>query len=199
MKKIVSLILLFVIIQTSNVFAQKNGEVDGVLIPRTVKFSNKEILLNGVGVRSKFVFDVYTQALYLTNLSSDPNEIINSNSTMGMIFYMVSPLVTSKKFSRNLDAGIRRTVGDNKWKTFKPELDLLEEFVSKGDIKKNDTFYIIYNDTDSSIWILKNGMLQGKIPGLEFKKAFFGIWLSEKPVNETLKNELLGKIISVKS
>ena len=192
------LLLLFIIL-SNFAFSQNSDSVSKVTIPQTVKFAGKEITLNGIGNRTKLWFDVYTQALYLTNPSSDANEIINSNSTMGMIFYMVSPLVTSKKFSRNLDAGIRRTVGDNKWKTFKPELDLLEEFVSKGDIKKNDTFYIIYNDTDSSIWILKNGMLQGKIPGLEFKKAFFGIWLSEKPVNETLKNELLGKIISVKS
>lgn len=192
MKKIVSLILLFVIIQTSNVFAQKNGEVDGVLIPRTVKFSNKEILLNGVGVRSKFVFDVYTQALYLTNLSSDPNEIINSNSTMGMIFYMTSPLVTSKKFSNNLDAGIRKTVGDEKWATFKSEIQSMREFVSLDKIVKNDVFNLIYNDVDSSIWVIKNGVVKGKIPGFEFKKAFFGIWLSDKPVKESLKKELLG-------
>lgn len=155
--------------------------------------------LNGFGNRTKLWFDVYTQALYLTNLSSNANEIINSNSTMGMIFYMVSPLVTTKKFNKNLNASLRKTIGDSKWISFKSELDLLEEFVSKGNIKKNDVFNVIYNDTDSSIWILKNGMFQGKIFGLEFKKAFFGIWLSDKPVKETLKNELLGKIISVKS
>jgi Chalcone isomerase-like len=192
MKKIVSLILLFVIIQNSNVFAQNTGEVDGVLIPRTVKFSNKEILLNGVGVRSKFIFDIYTQALYLTNLSSDPNEIINSNTTMGMIFYMTSPLVTSRKFSSSLDASLRKTVGDEKWESFKTELALMTEFVNLDKIVKNDVFNLIYNEVDSSIWVIKNGVVKGKIPGFEFKKAFFGIWLSDKPVKESLKKELLG-------
>lgn len=192
MKKITSLLLLFVLIQSGNIFAQKTGEVDGVLIPRTVKFSNKEILLNGVGVRSKFIFDVYTQALYLTNLSNDPIEIMNSNSTMGMIFYMTSPLVTANKFSRSLDAGIRKTVGDEKWLTFRKEIDLMEELVSLDKIVKNDVFNIIYNDVDSSIWVIKNGVVKGKILGFEFKKAFFGIWLSDKPVKESLKKELLG-------
>jgi Chalcone isomerase-like len=192
------LLLLFIILSNFT-FSQNSNSVSKVTIPQKVKFAGKEITLNGVGNRTKLWFDVYTQALYLTNPSSDANEIINGNSTMGMIFYMVSPLVTAKKFNKNLNASLRKTIGDSKWMSFKSELDLLEEFVSKGDIVKGDIFNIIYNDTDSSIWIIKNGILQGKIPGFEFKKAFFGIWLSDKPVNETLKNELLGKIISVKS
>ena len=174
------------------VFAQKAGEIDGVVIPRTVKFSNKEITLNGVGVRSKFIFDIYTQALYLTSLSKDANEIIESNSTMGMIFYMTSPLVTSKKFSTSLNAALRKTVGDQKWLNFTDELELMRQFVNMDKIVKNDVFNMIYNDVDSSIWVIKNGVVKGKIPGFEFKKAFFGIWLSDKPVKEDLKNELLG-------
>ncbi len=192
MKKIVAFLMLFLLVQTSMVFAQKAGEIDGVVIPRTVKFSNKEISLNGVGVRSKFIFDIYTQALYLTNLSSDANEIIESNSTIGMIFYMTSPLVTSKKFSTSLNNGMRKSVGDQKWLNFTDELELMRQLVSMEKIVKNDIFNLIYNDVDSSIWVIKNGVVKGKIPGFEFKKAFFGIWLSDKPVKESLKNELLG-------
>ena len=192
MKKIVAFLMLFLLVQTSMVFAQKAGEIDGVVIPRTVKFSNKEISLNGVGVRSKFIFDIYTQALYLTNLSSDANEIIESNSTIGMIFYMTSPLVTSKKFSTSLNNGMRKSVGDQKWLNFTDELELMRQLVSMEKIVKNDIFNLIYNDVDSSIWVIKNGVVKGKIPGIEFKKAFFGIWLSDKPVKESLKNELLG-------
>ena len=187
MKKIVAFLMLFLLVQTSMVFAQKAGEIDGVVIPRTVKFSNKEISLNGVGVRSKFIFDIYTQALYLTNLSSDANEIIESNSTMGMIFYMTSPLVTSKKFSTSLNNGMRKSVGDQKWLNFTDELELMRQLVSMEKIVKNDIFNLIYNDVDSSIWVIKNGVVKGKIPGFEFKKAFFGIWLSDKPVKESLK------------
>ena len=192
MKKIVAFLMLFLLVQTSMVFAQKAGEIDGVVIPRTVKFSNKEISLNGVGVRSKFIFDIYTQALYLTNLSSDANEIIESNSTMGMIFYMTSPLVTSKKFSTSLNNGMRKSVGDQKWLNFTDELELMRQLVSMEKIVKNDIFNLIYNDVDSSIWVIKNGVVKGKIPGFEFKKAFFGIWLSDKPVKESLKKSLLG-------
>lgn len=192
MNKIFRTFVLLLLLQSYNIYCQQAGEIDGVTIPRTVKFANKELTLNGVGVRSKFIFDIYTQALYLTNLSKDPVEIINSNSTMGMIFYMTSPLVTSKKFSSSLDASLRKNVGDEQWKKFKPELDLMEAFVNADQIVKNDVFNIIYNDVDSSLWVIKNGVVKGKIPGFEFKKAFFGIWLSDKPVKQSLKKLLLG-------
>ena len=194
MKQIQVILTAIILFASTNLFAQKAGEIDGVTIPRTVKFSDKEITLNGVGVRSKFIFQMYTQALYLTNLSSDANEIVNSNTTMGMIFYMTSPLVTSKRFANNLDEAIKKNVGEVQWKKFKPELDLMLECINKDQIVKNDVFNIIYNDIDSSLWIIKNGVVKGKVPGFEFKKAFFEIWLGDKPVKETLKSQLLSVV-----
>ena len=70
---------------------------------------------------------------------------------------------------------------------------LLEKLLGREDTNVNDGFNLIYSPSDKSIWIYKNNILEGKIPGLEFKKAFFGIWLSDNPVDEDLKNSLLGK------
>ena len=39
--------------------------------------------------------------------------------------------------------------------------------------------------------VLKNGKSQGVIPGLAFKKAFFGIWLSDSPVDKDLRKGML--------
>jgi len=36
---------------------------------------------------------------------------------------------------------------------------------------------------------IKNKLVQG----LDFKKALFGIWLSDNPVQENLKNDMLDK------
>lgn len=189
MKRILLVLALLTVFLTQAQY----DDISKAVMPQTVNFASKELKLNGVGNRTKLWIDVYLQGLYLTNPSSDANQIINSNSNMGMIFNMISPLVTAKKFNKNLNNGLKKVVGDEKWLSFKDELSLLEEFVSKGDIMKNDVFNIIYNSSDSSLWIIKNGVFQGKIPGFEFKKAFFGIWLSDKPVNTNLKNELLGK------
>ena len=39
----------------------------------------------------------------------------------------------------------------------------------------------------------KNNKLATTIPGLDFKKALFGIWLCNKPADSTLKDKMLGK------
>lgn len=192
MSKFFKIFVLFIFLQFSKSFSQQAGEIDGITIPRTVKFADRELILNGIGTRSKFIFDVYTLALYLTNPSNNSAEIMNSNTTMSMIIYVSSPLVTSKKFSSMVNAGLRKNLNDEQWKIFKPELDLLEELINSEQIVKNDVFNLTYNDVDASLWIIKNGIVKGKIPGFEFKKAFFGIWLSDNPVKDSLKKQLLG-------
>jgi Chalcone isomerase-like len=192
MKKKIPFLLFILLINTCNLFSQKAGEIDGVNIPRTLKFDEREIILNGIGSRTKLWFDVYTIALYLTKPSQDSEEILKSNSSMAILFHITSSLINSKNFAKNVNKGLRSSAGDEQWKKFKPELDLLDEFVNSDKIVKNDVFNLVYNDLDSSIWVIKNGVFKGKIPGFEFKKALFGIWLSKKPINESLKNELLG-------
>ena len=39
---------------------------------------------------------------------------------------------------------------------------------------------------------IKNDELKGTVPGIDFKIALFGIWLSNNPVDEQLKKDLLG-------
>ncbi|GAA6767582.1 hypothetical protein AAFH68_35310 [Flavobacterium sp. CGRL1] len=54
-------------------------------------------------------------------------------------------------------------------------------------------FVLAYNPLDQNVYVSKNEILKGKIQGFDFKKALFGIWLSDKPVDETLKKHLLGQ------
>lgn len=194
MKNITKLLFFVVVFYSTTTFSQQNIEIDGLKIPKKVKFSDKEITLNGLGSRTKLWFDVYTISLYLSNPSHDAKEILESNTTMGMIFYITSALINSKNFAKNVSKGLRNSAGEELWIKFQPQLNLLEEFVSKEGITKGDVFNLVYNDTDRNIWVIRNGVVTGKIPDFDFKKALFGIWLSDKPINEGLKNELLGNV-----
>ena len=173
--------------------AQNDREIDGVIIPKTIKFAEKEMFINGVGIRSKFWAEIYTQALYLTKPSKNAAEIMNSDTKMAVIVYIRSPLVTSQKFSKSLVKGLKKTLSDERISAFKMQIDLLNELLNQEQITKNDVITMIYNDEDKAMWVIKNGVVKGQIPGFEFKKAFFGIWLSENPINASLKDNLLGQ------
>ncbi len=193
MKKIILLFVCLFLNQTSNLFAQKQFETEGIVVPRYIGYQDRKLELNGFGTRSKLWIDVYVQALYLSKLSQDPIDIIESNTEMGIRIQIISSLVTSKKLSKALNKGLKKAVGEENISKIQIEVDLLDKMLSDQPTKEKDFFNLIYNPNDISISVYKNDVLLGKIPGFEFKKAFFGIWLSENPVDGDLKNDLLGK------
>ncbi|MDR6846278.1 chalcone isomerase family protein [Flavobacterium granuli] len=190
MKKILLIITLVISALFTEANAQKQIVFEGVTIPRTMKFENKTLQLNGAGSRSKMWVEVYIQALYLSHLSQNPKEIINDNLEMSIRIEITSALVSSGKLTRALNTGFEKSAGTN-FITFKPKMELLKSYLSE-EITKGDVFELTYNPTDSSVWVIKNGTLKGKVPGFDFKKVFFGIWLGDNPVDEELKNSLLG-------
>ena len=70
----------------------------------------------------------------------------------------------------------------------------IEEFISvfKEKIEENDIFDLIYLPRNG-LEVYKNSELKYTIEGLAFKQAVFGIWLSDKPAQKSLKEEMLGK------
>ena len=182
---------VFLFFQSNVVTAQTQFETDGVIVPRTIPFQNNTLQLNGFGTRSKMWVDVYVQALYLTNLSQDAQYIIDGESEMAIRIQIKSSMVSSGKFSRNFDKGFEQSAG-KEIESFRPRIELFKKML-EDKIVKEDVFTLTYNPKDNSVWVYKNNELKGKIAGLDFKKILFGIWLSNNPVDENLKNDLLGK------
>ena len=70
----------------------------------------------------------------------------------------------------------------------------IDQFISffGEEIKKGDVFDITYQP-GKGVVSYKNGKGKGVIEGMDFKKALFGIWLSKNPVDDGLKEDMLGK------
>ena len=88
---------------------------------------------------------------------------------------------------------MEKSVGAEGMLKFSKEITELEALLSTEDTKIGDIFELTFNSLDESIWITKNKNYKGNIKGIGFKKAFFGIWLSDNPVDKDLKDALLGK------
>ncbi|MCV9927307.1 chalcone isomerase family protein [Flavobacterium sp. LS1R49] len=191
MKKILLLLTVILTLQFTDVMAQKAFNIDGVTVPRTMQFQSKTLSLNGAGGRSKMWLEVYVQALYLSQLSQDPKFIIDSDTEMAIRIEITSSMVSSNKLTKAMNSGFEKSAGDN-LQALRPRIEEFKSLLS-DEITQKDVFKLIYSPTDTSVWVYKNDVLKGKIPGFDFKKALFGIWLSDKPADEKLKNQLLGK------
>ncbi|OIV43308.1 chalcone isomerase family protein [Flavobacterium johnsoniae] len=190
MKKILLVFTLLLALQFSTLFAQTHLEVNGVTVPRKIEFQNKTLQLNGAGGRSKMWLEVYVQALYLSQLSQDPQFIIDSDTEMAIRIEITSSMVSSNKLTKAMNAGFEKSAGSN-LEQLRPRIEQFKTYLSDA-ITEKDVFVLAYNPLDQTINVYKNEVLKGKIQGFDFKKALFGIWLSDKPVDETLKKHLLG-------
>ncbi|MCD0470924.1 chalcone isomerase family protein [Flavobacterium sp. JAS] len=191
MKKILLLLTLLLSLQFSTVSAQAQLEVNGVTVPRKIEVQNKTMQLNGAGGRSKMWLEVYVQALYLSQLSQDPKFIIDSDTEMAIRIEITSSMVSSNKLTKAMNTGFEKSAGSN-LEELRPRIEQFKTLLSDA-ITEKDVFILWYNPLDQTVSVIKNEVPKGKIPGFDFKKALFGIWLSDKPVDETLKKHLLGQ------
>lgn len=190
MKKILLLLTLLLSLQFSTVSAQTQIDVNGVTVPRKIDIQGKTLQLNGAGGRSKMWLEVYVQALYLSQLSQDPKFIIDSDTEMAVRIEITSSMVSSNKLTKAMNAGFEKSAGSN-LEALRPRIEQFKTYLSDA-ITEKDVFVLFYNPLDQSLTVIKNEVPKGKITGFDFKQALFGIWLSDKPVDETLKKNLLG-------
>ena len=186
MKKLGALILMALLS-----FSVQAIELDGVNLPDKIKAPDgKELLLNGAGMREKWFLDLYVGALYLEQHQSDAAKILKANEDMAIHLKIVSGMITSERFSSATLEGFENSMHGNT-APLKTQIDsFMETF--KEPIKKGDVFEMVYVP-NTGVQIYKNGTLKNTIAGEAFKEALFGIWLSDKPAQESLKKEMLGK------
>ena len=180
-------LVLTLVVMSSVCNAKK---IEGIDMPDSLEVGKSKLVLNGAGVRSKFFMDLYVGGLYLQNKSNNPQEIIEANQPMAIRLHIISSLITSKKMENATMEGFENATKGN----IEPIKSEIERFISvfKENIEKNDIFDLLYIPGEG-LEVYKNDELKSRIHGLAFKQALFGIWLSDKPAQKSLKEEMLGK------
>tara|TARA_Y100000296_G_scaffold73436_1_gene90931 strand:+ start:582 stop:1157 length:576 start_codon:yes stop_codon:yes gene_type:complete len=174
-------------LSASVVFA--DVKLKGVSVPDEVTFSGHTLVLNGAGIRTRFFVDAYVAALYLPEVSSDPDGILASGSPLDIRVTIISDMVTGDRFAESaMDGFVRSTHGD--LGPIRPQVDtMIKTFRNSLDV--GDVFDLVYNP-DAGTEIYRNGELQEVVEGLDFRAAMAGIWLSEDPVQTSLRDQMLG-------
>jgi len=113
-----------------------------------------------------------------------------ANEPMAIRLYIVSSMVTSERMEESTDEGFIRSTQGN----IKPILNEINQFklVFHEKMKKGDVYDFVY-DHNKGTQVFKNNILKTTIVGLDFKKAFFGIWLFKKPSDSDIQDRLMGK------
>ena len=181
MKNIFVLILSLLFI---NAFAV---ELDGIKFDDKVKLENKDLVLNGIGIRKATIFKVkvYYGGLYVENKTSDYNAILNSVAPKQIIMNFVHD-APAKKLKSAFSDGI-----ENANKSYEQYKGQLEKFISCiPDVVVGDKFVI--NFLTDGVQLNAKGKVCEKVNGADFSKALLSIWFIN-PADENLKKGLLGQ------
>ena len=160
----------------------------GVTLPDTEQVGNSKLVLNGLGVRTKYMVKVYVAGLYLEQKSSDANAIIKADAPKRIVMKFVHGASKSQmadafneSFSDNTPDAV---------KTMKPDIDRLIEALEP--VKVGDEMVFTYVPGTGTTYTM-NGQERVTIAGPAFGPVLFSVWLGPKPPNGDLKTGMLGK------
>lgn len=159
----------------------------GVTMPDTVKVGETTLVLNGMGLRTKFMIKVYVAGLYVQQKSADANAVLQADAPKRIVMQFVHSASKSQ-----ITGGFRDSFNDNTpeaQNSMKAELD---QFMGALEpVKDGDQMVFTYVPGTGTTFAL-NGRDKVTIPGQAFARVLFSVWLGPKPPNAELKKGLLG-------
>lgn len=178
-----------IIIATMTIFAADAKTVKGVAIPDSFTAGGTKLVLNGTGIRTKFMMDIYIGALYLKAKSADSAKICGADEPMSVRLHIVSGLITPERMAENTREGFKKSTGGNT----APYQAGIDRFIStfKDGIKVGDFFDIVYLPGKGT-QVFKNGSPKSLVEGLAFKKVLYGIWIGGNSIQADLRKGMLG-------
>lgn len=156
----------------------------------------KEMVKNGAGSRTKFMMKVYYATLYVPQelKGAADTQIIDADQPMAIDLYITSGMITKDKFVNSIAEAFDQSAKAGYATSDKQAYINLYNNVVLGEGDNVSNRYepgkgltVIHSAKGGQSKVL------GTLKGLQTKKAFWGIFISSKPIQASLKNNLLGK------
>jgi hypothetical protein len=162
------------------------GELEGVSMPDKVTVEGKELTLNGLGLRKKFVFNVYVAGLFVEHPSQDPSAILGADETRRVEMKMLRDL-EKKAVVEAIRNGFEKNAGE-KLAGLSERLEKFSALIP--DLKKGQTLSILYVPGKGTK--VEGGKDSYLAEGKDFADALFSVWIGKVPVDGQLKKGMLG-------
>lgn len=165
------------------------GSLADVTLPDKAEVKGQSLVLNGMGLRKKFVIKVYVAGLYLPQKEKNAQKILSGDTPHRMVMhflYGVSKDQMCDAWNEGLEANTPNASAEVK-KAFTTLCGWMEP-IDKG--KQIVMTYVPGEGTQVEV----NGKVKGTVPGAATADAILATWLGPKPgPGEDFKKALLGQ------
>ena len=169
------------------------AEISGVKFDDTVKVAGKDLKLNGVGMRTKFVIKVYAAGLYLPEKKSTVADIMKLEGPRRLTLVMMRD-ISSDDFGQSFMTGLNNNIDKAEKSRYVSQISKFGEmFTTIEGLKKGDVLHIDWIPGSGTQTELNGKKIGESLPDVNYYNAVLKIWLGDKPADSALKPLLLGE------
>jgi hypothetical protein len=171
--------------------AARAAEVAGVALDDRITVAGVPLVLNGAGLRTRFMLEVYVVGLYVRTRTTRADAVLDAREPRRVRLVM-KRAVDAQTIWDNFNEGIRKNASTSELVALEPRLVEVERaFREIGAVAKGDGIDIDFAADGTGV-IRYRGEVKGVISGADLSRALLKIWLGAKPVQDDLKRALLG-------
>lgn len=166
--------------------------VQGARYESDVVVGGQPLVLNGVGVRKRLVFDIYVGGLYVSKRAARTEDLVSQPGPKRVALRFLRD-VEGELFVNSLHVGLKANHTEAELARWQKQIDTLTTTIKTIALaRRGDTVYFDYTPQDGTR-VSVNGVTRGPlIPGDDFYAAVLRVWLGETPADAGLKKGMLG-------
>lgn len=152
-----------------------------------------ELLLNGAGLRSRFLIEIYVIGLYLPERKKSDAEVLAHAGGKRVRIVMLRD-VSARQMTDSLLKVMQKNNGEAELAAVHAGIEAFRSMLLALDqVPKGTTFDIDYSPKSGTRFAV-DGIPKGRpIAGEAFYRAVLRIWIGDKPEQPNLKQALLGR------
>lgn len=161
-------------------------EIEGVQFPPSYKTEGVELELSCVGLmRYMYVLKGYVAGLYLAEEEHAEDVLADVPKRLELSYFWD---IAGADIGDAGDKLVAQNVDAETLTRLRPQLDQIRSLYEN--VRPGDRYALTYVPGRGTELAL-NGKPKGTIPGADFARAYFAIWLGAKPIDADLKKQLL--------
>lgn len=184
---LISLICLFL---SLTAHAQTVASID---IPDSISHSSQstKLVLNGAGIRTKFIFDIYVGALYLEKKQNSANAVYTQQGEKRVSMHFLYDEISKEKLTNAWSDGFNSNHSSEELGKLNARITQFNNLFTPA--KKGDVINLNFIPGKGTTVVVNNKKM-GTVKGDDFFTAVLKIWLGDQPADSDLKNAMLGQI-----
>lgn len=163
--------------------------LEGVNLPETLALAGEKqpLVLNGAGLRTKYLFKIYVGALYTASPVTEAGRVLDAAAPRVMRMQFLRAL-RADQMATGWKEGFAANQSAERMKALAARLAQFNQLMH--DVKINDVLQINLQ-SDGTTQVLLNDQPLGSVPGADFQRAVLEVWLGRSPADKDLKAAVL--------